>query len=379
MYKPVEFCGRCSRIERPRDGKALLNLLLQKKRKYDTAVAASLGGIDKKRKLEDGSTTCSIKRTQELYVIPRLSGDRKYWATECRSFPRYHNGKFSDCHCSGESILELTTEEQSALQIVCLRTNVKAEKYGGANQLNWKKVGLSRAYFKNVLVTEAGMPTPRAAAAFVYLLENNEFYKAFAAEQKRRIGGGESLNLSSFSLFIQAEYAGIECAMFPHLYPKTAFTDTGIMKYRNETDENDTTNRIVSIARSWTRKCLSSVRVYAEQRDLTFFLYEKWMALKFYWAHVRAQKLGITADILMRDSQASSGYWEGIQDALADLVRIQLDRCFDEEGHPDLHRHCRDLRGRVWMVAFPNVSRGSRGASWPQPQPQSQPQSQSQP
>jgi hypothetical protein len=43
----------------------------------------------------------------------------------------------------------------------------------------------------------------------------------------------------------------------------------------------DSTNRVVSIGLSWTRKVLSSVRVYGEQRDLAFFLYEKHMAHKF--------------------------------------------------------------------------------------------------
>ena len=37
-------------------------------------------------------------------------------------------------------MLELTEEEQRALQVVCLRTEVKQEKYGAANQANWKKL-----------------------------------------------------------------------------------------------------------------------------------------------------------------------------------------------------------------------------------------------
>ena len=58
--------------------------------------------------------------------------------------------------------------------------------------------------------------------------------------------------------------------MFPVLYPLTEFTDTGILQhYRNQHD--DDSNRILSIGHSWTRKVLSSVRVYGEQRDLAFF------------------------------------------------------------------------------------------------------------
>ena len=59
--------------------------------------------------------------------------------------------------------------------------------------------------------------------------------------------------------------------MFPHLYPTADFTDTGILANYIGTTA-DTTNRVVSIGLSCTRKVLSSVRVYGEQRDLPFFL-----------------------------------------------------------------------------------------------------------
>ena len=72
---------------------------------------------------------------------------------------------------AGVSMLDLTQDECSALQIVVLRTDVRKEQYGAAHQFNWKKVGLSRAYFKSELVSAARMPTPRAAAAFEYLMQ----------------------------------------------------------------------------------------------------------------------------------------------------------------------------------------------------------------
>ncbi len=68
--------------------------------------------------------------------------------------------------------------------------------------------------------------------------------------------------------------------MYPHLYPTADFTDTGIQQHYQHT-YSDNANRVVSIGYSWTRKVLSSVRVYAEQRDLAFFLYEKHLAMKY--------------------------------------------------------------------------------------------------
>ena len=96
--------------------------------------------------------------------------------------------------------------------------------------------------------------------------------------------------------------------MCPILYPTADFTDTGIMEhYYHRT--GDATNRVCSIGLSWTRKVLSSVRVFGEQRDLSFFLYEKHLATKYFNAQNRAKAMGVTGDIMTRDSQTSTGYW----------------------------------------------------------------------
>ena len=263
-------------------------------------------------------------------------------------------------------MLELTELEQRALQVVCLRTDVKREVYGAGHQMNWKKVGLSRAYYKELRVCEANMPTERCCAALRFLLEHNPFYRVFHGEQQRRLDAGASLNVSSFDLFIKQ--SGIECAMFPHLYPTADFSDTGIMEHYQHTYA-DNTNRLVSIGYSWTRKVLSSVRVYAEQRDLAFFLYEKSLAMKYFSAHALGQRRGITGDVLARDSQMSAGYWEIVQSSLADLVRIMLLRCYDRENHRELYTHVRGLRGQVWLCAYPNLFITIAPAEWRFPLP----------
>ena len=114
---------------------------------------------------------------------------------------------------------------------------------------------------------------------------------------------------------------------------------------------------------------MSNVRAYAEDRGLTFFLYEKALAQKFFNAQVRAQKLGAPADVMTRGSQASAGYWEIVRDALSDLVRIMLIRCYDEANHKQLYDHVRDLRGQVWLCAFPNLFITIAPAEWSFPRP----------
>ena len=66
--------------------------------------------------------------------------------------------------------------------------------------------------------------------------------------------------------------------------------------------------------------------MYAEQRDLCFFLYEKHLAMKYFNAHVRAHRMKVTGDVMARSSQTSAGYWDIVQDSLAELVRIMLVR-----------------------------------------------------
>ena len=132
----------------------------------------------------------------------------------------------------------------------------------------------------------------------------------------------------------------------------------------------DETSRIVSIGTSWTRKVLSGVRIYGESRDLAFFLYERQFAHRCFAAHSRAQQLGVTADVLTRDSQTSTSYWEIVQDSLADLCRIMLERCHDEENFPELTRHCRGLRGSIrYLCAFPNLFITIAPAEWKFPRP----------
>ena len=98
-------------------------------------------------------------------------------------------------------------------------------------------------------------------------------------------------------------------------------------------------------------------------------MYEKQLANKFFNAQVRAKRMNVTGDIMTRDSQVSAGYWEIVQDALADLVRIMLVRCFDEENHKLLYDHCRNLRGQVWLCAFPNLFITIAPAEWKFPKP----------
>ena len=359
MYSPVHHCGRCTRAPAGEDSGAFLSRMLRRA----AAVTSGSGG----QALVAG---VPVKRTAELYRVPRWRDAGHPWVSwsdMCITWPAYANGSFQLYASQGVSMLELDESERDALRIVLLRTSVAKETFAGVKHFaNWKKTGLSRAYFAKERVCVDLMPTDRAKAAYVFLVDNNVFYKSFGEEQAERLRKGASLNVSSYDLFINTP--GIECAMFPWLYPTSDFTDTGIREhYEARTD--DESNRVYSIGFSYTRKVLSSVRVYGEQRDLPFFLYERQNAHRFFWAHQRAKNMGVTGDVMARDSQTSAGYWEIVQDSLADLVRIMEARCMDAEGQPLLYAKCRGLRSQLWMCAFPNLFITIAPAEWKFPRP----------
>ena len=58
-----------------------------------------------------------------------------------------------------------------------------------------------------------------------------------------------------------------------------------------------------------------------------------------------------------------------MRDALADLARIMLARCFDEENHKPLYGQVRGVRGDLWLCAFPNVFITIAPAEWTFPRP----------
>ena len=123
---PKRFVDRM----RGHPGRAFAELLRKRARQYAAA----------KVKSDAGSGGQHAVKTGELYRVPFVRP--LVLAGACLRIPRFHGGVFRCGAASGEFIYELSQEEQNALRIVVLRTEVKEEKYGAAHQLNWKKTGL---------------------------------------------------------------------------------------------------------------------------------------------------------------------------------------------------------------------------------------------
>ena len=189
MHKPVAYCSHCTR---PTPGLSSGARFAEALRERHSAA---------QERAENDGIAGPVERTGQLYRIPRIrtaACREKPWSQECVTWPRYQHGRYSFANAEGESLLELSVEEARALQIVLLETNVKKERFAlraPSHHLNWKKVGLSRAYFRKDRIQESSMPTAKAKAAFRFLMEHNRFYKIAQEQQGRLLANGSSLNV----------------------------------------------------------------------------------------------------------------------------------------------------------------------------------------
>ena len=98
MYKPVSPCGSCTRSASGMSAGAAFTHALRDahQRHYDSAVQS----------------------TSQLYRVPRLrplGASHEPWALECIQWPRFENGQLLMYAQSGESMLELNSEESRSL------------------------------------------------------------------------------------------------------------------------------------------------------------------------------------------------------------------------------------------------------------------------
>ena len=199
MYRPVSFCERCTR---PPPGLSAGALASKKLRETGARIWTGRKKPTKPVTVEPPAkrVLIPVDRTSQLYRIPRIreSGDARAWSEECITWPRYRYGHYAFDNAGGESLLALGTEDARALQIVVLRTSKQVEKFsahGPTHHQNWKKVGLSRAYFKPDLVQESSMPSDKSKAAFRFLMTHNRFYEALQKQQACRLASHASLNV----------------------------------------------------------------------------------------------------------------------------------------------------------------------------------------
>ena len=140
MFKMEFQCGSCTKrpkVKKAEDaegvclGKFFAESLRRRQEKYAAAGQRSAQGCAGQDEVKSG----------ELYMVPCVDvASKKDMALECFFWPRYRLGSFVLFGTDGDCMLDLTEVEHRALNIVVLRTSYKAERYGAAHHINWKKV-----------------------------------------------------------------------------------------------------------------------------------------------------------------------------------------------------------------------------------------------
>ena len=135
---------------------------------------------------------------------------------------------------------------------------------------NIKKASVVRAEWAAMPVRGALM-TPKARAAFAYLLEHNAAYAHYVTEQEREIAEGfpHGHRISAYGLLMKMP--GVECAARPVLYPRTGYGDTDLRERLYELGLAGPGKQL-SIRNSFLRKALSRCRAYGEDFLLAFLL-----------------------------------------------------------------------------------------------------------
>ena len=108
------------------------------------------------------------------------------------------------------SMCDLTLEEAKALELVTLFCDYVRQrgKFGRATTWNYKKTSVIRAERKTFAI-EPSLPTPKARAAFAWLLAYNATYKFYFAKQQAHLEasqGNPSLKHHLQTAEIRAEW-----------------------------------------------------------------------------------------------------------------------------------------------------------------------------
>ena len=147
--------------------------------------------------------------------------------------------------------------------------------------------------------------------AYNYLMASpNSSYKQYVDKRDCLVELGKHPNI-----FHVYAWAGIECALWPHLYHFTSWCES-----IQEGRDNPASSKI-----SFVAKCLSSVLDYSHSFELLQFVFDRWL-YKTVTGAINSSRLNNTQDALcsafyaLQDKPFSVGYWDWQHRYLVDAV-----------------------------------------------------------
>lgn len=193
---------------------------------------------------------------------------------------------------------------------------------------NLQKTSVVRAEWRQEDI-EANLPTPKAKAAYKWLVATNSTYRAYVDNQKQQLVAARA-NPSQHKWHIRTaelllHSPGIEVAARPVLYPRACFADTDVRERLLVLGHIDA-NQKPSIKDSFMRKVESRCVSYFMDFKLLCFIHDVHLARHITAAANIAKNKKIAPETTLEDSQTGSAYWEHERDVLQDDQIIERAR-----------------------------------------------------
>ncbi|CAK0851570.1 unnamed protein product, partial [Prorocentrum cordatum] len=260
-------------------------------------------------------------------------------------------------------VFELTEEEAASLPITDLQCDYTSVRGGRAPTACKKKTSVVRARWRARDV-QAGLPTPRARAAFAWLMEHSEAYRRYYEMHLQKLAALQEAGEGArwiYTAELLLRMPGVEAAARPVLYPTSAFGDSDLrprLRALNLAAENGKPSIKASFMRKLCRRCV------AYQTDFPLFalLYDIALARQLSSLVAIAKQQRIAPDEAAGEMQNFSGFWQWEREKLEDVCRQMAE-------HPEYVASCqrpgaaRDVESE-WKRGLPNVFMTIAPAEW---------------
>ena len=241
-----------------------------------------------------------------------------------RLFPRFAKKPVikskATCSCSNERYViprkkDIPKElrDLSVSQIVALRPlDIHDGEYEKHPSGYRKKGGMFRLDWSTDSVDTKIARLPRDSRrkcrkAYDYLMNSTDSsYKSYVDRREEAISEGLRFNLYDYD-----KRNGVECALWPHLYPFTAWCETVL----------DGRQSRLSSKIAYITKCQSEIPDYGMSHELLHFHYDLWIWTTVTGAVATAKKHKCTPNKALEDKTFSPEYWRWQHRLLLDAVR----------------------------------------------------------
>ncbi|CAK0880619.1 unnamed protein product, partial [Prorocentrum cordatum] len=212
------------------------------------------------------------------------------------------------------SLLDITKEEAATITPFLLFVTKQKER-GSVTRgptYNWKKTQVCRVNYKREDLDTCGAMTPRARAAYNWLMLHNRTYRRYVMQHKRELAAPaeyREMFIATYRLLIQSR--GIEAALYPVPYPWEVYGDSDVSSWAKDR-QLVKKSQLPTIKHSFLRKVHSRCRTYGDAEavpDLAFLLYDMVTAQRISASIAIAERQGITPDVVADNSSTSESYW----------------------------------------------------------------------